>query len=130
LIVIDGRDRHAFAADLAARQRVVGVESHQRRHVERGRQTGLTVREQVAEAAVRILGRPESGKHPHRPGLAAVHAFVGAAGEREPAGVPQLLGGVPVGIEVPRVIDGRQRQPGLRLGGRRILGPNPNGFAV
>ncbi len=39
LHVGERRDRHALAADLAARLRVVGVVPHQGRHVEGGRQT-------------------------------------------------------------------------------------------
>ena len=39
--VLDRVDRHADAADLAARQRVVGVAAHLRRQVERDRQSGL-----------------------------------------------------------------------------------------
>ena len=44
---------------LTQRPRVVGVVAHQRRHVERGREPGLTVVEQVAEALVGLLRRPE-----------------------------------------------------------------------
>ena len=43
-------DRHALAPDLAERARVVRVVAHQRRHVERSREAGLPVLEEVAEA--------------------------------------------------------------------------------
>ena len=44
-------DRDADAADLAARQRVVGVAPHLRRQIERDREPGLPLREQVACSA-------------------------------------------------------------------------------
>ncbi len=76
-------DRDALAADLAERARMVGVVAHQRRHVERGRQAGLAVLEQVAEPLVRLLRRAEPGELAHRPEPAAVHRRVDAARERE-----------------------------------------------
>ena len=48
LHVGERRHRHALAPDLAARPRIIGIEAHQRRHVERGRKPRLPVREQVA----------------------------------------------------------------------------------
>ena len=69
--------------DLAERARVVGVVAHQRRHVERRREAGLPVVEQVAEARVRLLRRPEAGELAHRPEPAAVHRRVDAARERD-----------------------------------------------
>ena len=75
-------DRDALAADLAERARVIGVVAHQRRHVERGREAGLAVLEQVAEALVRLLGGAEAGELAHRPEPAAVHRRVDAARER------------------------------------------------
>jgi uncharacterized protein YllA (UPF0747 family) len=65
--VIDGVDRHALAADLADRQRRVGVVAHQRRHIERGREPRLAVVEQVAEAPVGLLGGAKAGELTHRP---------------------------------------------------------------
>ena len=65
------------------RARMVGVVAHQRRHVERGREAGLAVVEQVAEALVRLLGGAEAGELPHRPELAAVHRRIDAARERD-----------------------------------------------
>jgi hypothetical protein len=83
LHVLERVDRDALAADLALRARVVRVVAHQRRHVERGREPGLPVVEQVAEALVRLHGGAEAGELPHRPELAAVHRRVDAARERE-----------------------------------------------
>ena len=83
LHVVERVDRHALAAHLALRARVVGVVAHQRRHVERRRQARLAVVEQVAEALVRLLRRPEAGELAHRPQPPAVHRRVHAARERE-----------------------------------------------
>ena len=52
LHVVERVDRDALAPDLAQRARMVGVEAHQRRHVERGREPGLPVIEQVSEPRV------------------------------------------------------------------------------
>ena len=60
----------------------VGVVAHQRRHVERRREPRLPVIEQVAEALVGLLGRPEPGELAHRPQAPAVHGRVDPAGER------------------------------------------------
>ena len=130
LDVGDRRDRNPFAPDLAARRRIVGIEAHQRGHIERGRKARLPVRQQVAKPAVGVFRRAEAREHAHRPRLAAVHRFVGAARERKAARRAQALRRVPVGAEVLGRVNGRQRQARLRLGGGRIFGINPNGFAV
>ena len=57
--VVEGVDRHPLDADLAERAGVVGVEAHESRHVERGREAGLAVVEQVAEALVGLGGLPK-----------------------------------------------------------------------
>ena len=75
-------DRHALAPDLAERAGMVRVVAHQRRHVERRREAGLPVVEEVAEARVRLLRRPEARELAHRPQPAAVHRRIHAAGER------------------------------------------------
>ena len=76
-------DGNALAADLAERARVVGVETHQRRHVEGGREPCLPVLEQIAEPLVRLRRRAEAGELPHRPEPASVHRGVDPARERE-----------------------------------------------
>ena len=73
LHVVERVDRDALAADLAERARVVRVVAHQGRHVERGREAGLPVVEQVAEALVGLLGGAEAGELAHRPQPAPVH---------------------------------------------------------
>ena len=83
-------DRDALAPDLAERARMVGVVAHQRRHVEGGREAGLAVVEQVAEALVRLDRRAEAGELAHRPELAAVHRRIDAARERVDARVAEI----------------------------------------
>ena len=99
--VVGRGDRDALAADLALRQRVVGVVAHQRRHVEGRREARLALREQVAEAGVRVLRRAEAGEHAHRPEARAVHLGV------EPARVRVLARRRRVG----RGCVGRRRRP-------------------
>ena len=60
-------DVHPALPDLAERLRVVGVDPVERRVVERDRQPGLPVLQEVAEAGVGVLRGPEPGEHPHRP---------------------------------------------------------------
>jgi len=67
LHVLEGVDRHTLAPHLAERLRMVRVVAHEGRHVEGGREAGLPVAEQVAEASVRLLGGTEAGELPHRP---------------------------------------------------------------
>ena len=83
-------DGDALAADLAQRAGVVRVVAHQGGHVEGGREAGLAVLEQVAEPPVGLLGGAEAGELAHRPGPAAVHRLVDAAGERVAAGITQV----------------------------------------
>ena len=78
LHVVERVDRDALAPDLAERAGVVGVVPHQRRHVERRREAGLAVVEQVAEALVGLLGGAEAGELAHRPQPPAVHRGVHA----------------------------------------------------
>ena len=58
------------------------------------REPGLPVVEQIAEALVGLLGGAEAGELAHRPQAPAVHARIDAAGERELAGLPDLVGRV------------------------------------
>ena len=90
LHVLERVDRDPLAADLAQRALVVGVVAHQRRHVEGGREPGLAVVEQVAEALVRLGRGAEAGELAHRPELAAVHRRIDAARERVDAGIAEV----------------------------------------
>ena len=85
-----------FSADLAERAGVVGVVAHERGHVEGGREPGLAVLGEVAEALVRLLRRAEAGELPHRPEAAAVHRRIDAARERVLAGVAEVAGVIDV----------------------------------
>ena len=105
-------DRDALAPDLAERARVVGVVAHQRRHVEGGREAGLAVVEQVAEALVRLLGGAEAGELAHRPEPAAVHRRVDAARERVRAGVAEVA--VVVELDALRRVERLVLEPGDR----------------
>ena len=75
-------DGDALAPDLAERAGVVRVVAHERRHVEGGREPGLTVLREVAEALVRLLRGAEAGELAHRPQPPAVHRRVHPARER------------------------------------------------
>ena len=68
------------AADLAQAQRVVGVAPELRREVERHRQPGRAVLEQVAVAAVGLLGGRVARVLAHRPAPRAVHLRDGSRG--------------------------------------------------
>ena len=88
--VLERVDRHSLAPHLAERARMVRVVAHQRRHVERRRETRLPVLDQVTEAGVRLGGGAVARKLTHRPGPAPVHRLVDAARERELARVAEV----------------------------------------
>ena len=90
LEVGQGVDRHAHLADLALAKRMVGVEADLRGKVERDAQSGRALREQIAVALVGFLGGGIAGIFPHGPEPTAIHGRMGAAGEGELAGKPQL----------------------------------------
>ena len=79
-------DRHALTPDLAVGALVVRVEAHQRWHVEVDRDAGLSVRDQIAQTGVRVLGPPVAGDLAHRPRSGPVHRRVRATQERILAG--------------------------------------------
>ncbi len=82
LHVAEGVDRDADLADLTGRELVIRVEAHLGRQVERDRESGLALPEQVAEALVRVLRAAPAGVQPHREEPAAVHARMDPARER------------------------------------------------
>ena len=88
-------DRDTRAPDLAGRSGVVRVVPELRRQVERDREPGLPLLEQVAEALVRLLGRGEAGVLSDRPRPPAVHVLVRAPREGKPA---RKLGRQPLDI--------------------------------
>ncbi len=82
---------------------------------------GLAVVEQVAEALVGLLGRPEARELAHRPQPPPVHRRVDAARVGVLAGEPEVALGIPVGEVVPGV-EGPHRLPGDGLERRLALG--------
>jgi len=124
--VFDRCDRDADAADLAARQRVVGIAPHLRRQVERDREAGLALREQVVVALVGLARVAEAGVLAHGPEAAAVHRRLRAAGEGILPGLAELR--LVVGVVLRRPIDVFERDAGVglelvlaELRGRRLL---------
>src|SRR5262245_55243281 len=79
--VVDRVDRDANTPDLAEAARVVGVAPHLRREIERDREAGLTLPEQISVAFVRLRRRAEARILAHRPEPAAVHVRLHAARE-------------------------------------------------
>ncbi len=97
--------------DLAKRAGVVGIEAHEARHVEGGREACLPVVEQVAKASVGLLYGPESGELAHRPQAPAVHGLVDAPCVRELPGLAEIAVRVPPG-KVILGVEGLHRMPG------------------
>ena len=123
LHVLDRRHRHALAADLATRARVVGVEAHQRGHVEGGREPVLTLAKQEVEAVVGVLRRAESGELAHCPAPAAVHRRIGAAQEREDSGRARVAARVLRSVDRFEWQTAGSRARILRVGHRRLQAP-------
>ena len=119
--VVEGVDRHPLDPHLAQAAGVVGVEPHQGRHVERGREPGLAVVEQVAKALVGLLRGAEPGELAHRPQPPAVHRRIDAARVGRLSGEAQVPLRVPLG-EVVLGVQGPHRVPGDGLERRLALG--------
>ncbi len=75
-------DCHAALSNFALGHRIVRVVSHQRRKVERHRETGLAPVEQELVPLIGFLGRREAREQPHRPQARAVHRLVRTPCER------------------------------------------------
>ena len=84
------RDRHADPADLPFGVGRIGVVAHLGRQVERHRQPGLALLEEVPEAPVGLLGGREAGVLAHRPEAAPVHRRLDAPRERVLAGSAEV----------------------------------------
>ena len=80
------RDRHAALSDFAQRRGMIRIDAHQRRQIERHRESGLALFEQIAKTRVGLLGRRETCELAHGPQPSAIHRFV------DPAGVRKLPG--------------------------------------
>ena len=99
-------DRDPDPTDFLAELGIVGVVPALGRQIQCHRQPGPALIQQIAVAAVGLLGRPESRILPERPQLAAIPAREVAAGERVGARRRRLAG--PVG----RSVDGLERDAG------------------
>ncbi len=112
-------DRDAGPAHLALGTRIVGVEPELGREVERDREAGLTLTEEVAIAGIRLLGRGEASVLADRPRPSPIHVRVDAAGEGRLSRTLQLVGDV-----VRRVnrlqLDSRLRQALVGRSHRRV----------
>ena len=100
--------------NFAEAERVVGVVSHQGRHVERRGQAGHPLLEQVVEATVRVLRRAEAGELPHGPQPPPIHGRIWAAGVRE-APRQALLGHRVHVRSICRGVDSPEIDPRVRL---------------
>src|SRR5262249_2888775 len=116
--VVERRDSDAEPADLAEGARVVAVESHQRRQIESGTESGLPFVEQELEAFVGLPRRAEAGELPHGPQPAAIHAGVNAARVRILAGIAEVR----IWVEIVEAFGGVQRLDGYAAdrGGRLL----------
>ena len=76
---------------------LIGVEADLRRQIERHRQSGGSVREQIFVALVRFLGVAHAGVLAHGPEAAAIHGGLHAAREGKFAGVADVAVVVPRG---------------------------------
>ena len=110
--VVDRVDRDARASHLAEAERVVRVAPELRGQVERHRQPGGAVLEQVAIADVRLLRRRVARVLAHGPPARAVHLRVDAARERVLARLAEALLEVEVG-DVRLVVDRLDLDPGV-----------------
>ena len=113
---------------------MVGVVAHQRGQIEGHGKPGLPLREQIAKAAIGILGRAEARELAHGPQPAAIHRGVNAARVRRLAGIAEIALGIPIrevglGVEPPNRIarDGGEFRRALRrfleCGPQRVFFP-------
>ncbi len=120
--VLERVDRHPDLADLAGHSRRVGVVAHLGRQVERHRESGRAVRDQLAIARVGLRGGAETGVLPHGPGPLGVHRGVRAAGERKLPRLAERRRRVEPG-QIGRRVDVAERAP--RLGQTRHSATRP-----
>ena len=112
--VVDRVDGDAHLADLAVRDRGVGVVAHLGGQVEGDGQARRAVGDELPVAGVGLGGRAEAGVLAHRPGAAGVHRRIDAPREGVRARLAQLLGRVPA-VQRLRAVDRLDGQSGLRL---------------
>src|SRR5262249_4661222 len=122
LEVGEGVDRRASLSYLTCTSRVIRVASHQGGQIKSRAQPVAAGAQDLLEASIGVLRRPEPGEHPHGPRLRAVHRGVGSPGVREQARK----------LTVGRTVDGVDRGARHRLGagiaaGRALEGLLPLG---
>ena len=110
----EAADRDADPAHLAFGRRGVRVVAHLRGQVERDRQAGLAVVQEVPEPAVRLLGGREPRVLAHGPEAAAIHRGLDPAGERVLARSPEVTILVET-LEVRGRVEVAHLDPGRRL---------------
>ncbi len=124
-------DRDADLSNLALGQLVVGVHPHLGREIERDREPGLPLAQEVAKSLVGVLGAAPTRVEAHRPEALSIHRRIDAARVRILAGNTEALGvGLLRGIE--RCVERRHVQAGVGRGLREIAGvlaPSINGCA-
>jgi hypothetical protein len=83
LDVSRGGDGHAHAAHLTACARIIGIEAHLCRQVQRNREALLTLLDEGTDPSIRFGGRVVARVHAHNPRLALVELIANATGEGE-----------------------------------------------
>ena len=142
--VLDRVDRDPHLADLAVRDRGVGVVPHLSRQIEGDRQAGRPGLDQLLKAPVRLRGAGEPGVLAHRPGPFRVHRRVDATGIGIRSGLAQLLFGAEI-CKLSFVVNGfdgqsrfrharhrhrLRRRAGFGAGGRLAFGADRRGPAA
>jgi len=112
---------HAAHPDLAPGSLVIRVVSHERGKVERHREAGLPLAEQVMVPGVCVLRRPEPGELAHGPEAPPVHRGLDSAGVRVFTGEPHVVQEFEV-LDVRRRVEGRDLLVGDRGKTRKPLG--------
>src|SRR5207244_1410903 len=77
--IIERIDRYTLTSNLAFRERIIGVVSHEGWHVEVHRQPGLSLGEQIAKSLIGIRSGAVTGNLAHCPGSAAIHRGIWSA---------------------------------------------------
>ena len=136
--------------DFAPAHGVVGVVSHQGRHVEIGGQSRLALLDQILEPLVGIGAGPEARDLAHGPPSAPIHGGIGTPGEGIPAGQTDVLQGDILNVQrridpldrkaaqggellLPLRLAGQKARnlmafPGLQLLGQTVDGLSPFGL--
>src|SRR5216684_3063648 len=90
---------------------MIGVVAHQGWQIEGGRQSGLPLREQIAEALIGVLRRAKAGELTHGPQPPAVHRRMNAARVRGLAGIAEIAIRIPAG-KIGRSVHALNRKAG------------------